>query len=107
MKITFNWYNANRWLPEPDWLFQAVRRIDHLMRSDPNRNWDKIKEWCRPMGQLNPGIFLNITDADLKKFEDRIDFNGEASEDIKLMMTWIDAGYNRVQFDVEGKSIIK
>ena len=59
------------------------------------------------MGQLNPGIFLNITDADLKKFEDRIDFNGEASEDIKLMMTWIDAGYNRVQFDVEGKSIIK
>ena len=102
MKITFNWYNANRWLPEPDWLFQAVRRIDFLMKTDPNGNWDKIKEWCRPMGQLCPGLFFNITDVELKTFEEKIDLKGESSEEIKLMLTWIDRGYIRVQFEVSG-----
>ena len=102
MKITYSWYNANRWLPEPEWLFQAVRRIDHLMRSDPNKNWHRIKEWSRPMGQLLPGIFFNITDADLKKIEDKIEFNGESSEDLTLKMSWIDSGYIKVQFEIEG-----
>ena len=104
MKITFNWYNANRWLPEPKWLFQAVRRIDFLMKADPNKNWNKIKEWCRPMCQLNPGLFFNITDVDPKKVEEMIGFDGEASEEVKLTMTWIDAGYIRVQFEVDGKN---
>ena len=103
MKITFNWYNANRWLPEPEWLFQAVRRVDFLMRTDPNKNWSKIREWCRPMGQLNPGVFFNITDVNPKEFEEKIGFKDESSEDIKLMMTWIDSGYIRVQFEVEGQ----
>ena len=103
MKITFNWYNANRWLPEPVWLFQAVRRIDFLMKSDPNKNWNRIKEWCNPMGQLPPGLFFNITDVDLKTFEGKIGFNEESSEDIKLTMSWIDAGYIRIQFEAIGK----
>ena len=104
MKITYNWYNANRWLPNPEWLFQAVRRIDYLMRSDPNKNWARIKDWCRPMGQLNPGIFLNITDVDLKKIEEKIDIESNSSDDIKLMMVWIDSGYIRITFEVEGKT---
>ena len=104
MKITFNWYNANRWLPEPEWLFQAVRRIDFLMRSDPNKNWNRIKEWSRPMGQLTPGVFFNITDVDPKKIEEKIEFDGESRDDTKLTMTWIDSGYIRIQFEVEGQS---
>ena len=105
MKITFNWYNANRWLPEPEWLFQAVRRVDFMMKSDPNKNWNKIKEWCRPMGQLSPGLFFNITDVDLKTIEDKIEFKGDASDELKLMMVWIDSGYIRINFEVEGKEV--
>lgn len=105
MKITFNWYNANRWLPEPEWLFQAVRRVDFMMKSDPNKNWNKIKEWCRPMGQLSPGLFFNITDVDLKTIEDKIEFKGDASDELKLMMVWIDSGYIRINFEVEGREL--
>ena len=73
------------------------------MRTDPNKNWNKIKEWCRPMCQLNPGLFFNITDTAPEKIEERIGFNMESSDDIKLTMTWIDSGYIRIQFEVDGK----
>ena len=56
------------------------------------------------MCQLNPGLFFNITDVDPKKVEEMIGFDGEASEEVKLTMTWIDAGYIRVQFEVDGKN---
>ena len=58
------------------------------------------------MCQLNPGLFFNITDTDPKEFEERIGFKDESSDDIKLTMSWIDAGYIRIQFEVEGKSIL-
>ena len=101
-KITYNVYNANRSLPNPEWIFKLVRRIDCMMRSDPNKNWDKIKEWARPMNQLPPGLFLNITGVSEEEIGKKIDLDGPSSEDLKLMMQWIDDGYIRVCFEVTG-----
>ena len=102
MRIVFNIYNANRWLPEPVWIFQLVRRVDKLMKDEPNKNWLKIREWCRPMNQITPGLFFNITDADLGAIEKAIDLNGDGSDDLRLELSWVDQGYARVTFYVEG-----
>ena len=102
MKVVFNFYNANRWLPEPVWIFQVVRRVDHMMNSDPNKGWSLVKEWCRPMCQLPAGLFFNLTDVKIEDFEERIQIQQTINEDLKLELVWIDSGYIRVTFDVEG-----
>ena len=101
MKVTFNIYNAFGYLPDPDWIFKLVRRTDFLMKQNPNKNWNTIKEWARPMNQLACGLFLNITDAKVDEIEKKIDFEGDASEDLRLELQWIDRGYVRVCFDTE------
>ena len=101
-KITYNVYDANRTLPDPIWIFKLVRRVDYLMKADPNKNWNVIKEWARPMNQLTAGVFLNITDATENEIEKKIDLDGPGSDDLKLEMSWIDRGYIRVCFNVTG-----
>ena len=102
-KIIYNIYDANRSLPEPVWIFQLVRRIDHMMREDPNKYWCIIKEWARPMNQLTAGLFLNITGTTAEEIGHKINMDGPSSEDIKLEMSWIDCGYIRVCFYVQGQ----
>ena len=106
MKITYNFYNANRSLPDPEWLFQVTRRADFLMRSDPNKNWQCMKEWVRPMCQLPCGLFWNITGTPKEEIEKKIDLNGPKSEDLRLEMQWIDQGYIRIQFWIEGMLLL-
>ena len=101
-RITYNIYNADRSLPEPSWIFQLVRRIDFMMKEDPNKNWEVIKEWGRPMNQLLPGLFMNITGSSTAEIERKINFEGPSSDDLKLEMRWIDSGYIRVCFNVTG-----
>ena len=102
-RITYNVYDANRTLPDPIWIFKLVRRVDYLMKADPNKNWNVIKEWARPMNQLTAGVFLNITDATEDEIEKKIDLDGPGSDDLKLEMSWIDRGYIRVCFNVTGR----
>ena len=106
-KITYNVYNANRTLPDPIWIFKLVRRVDFMMKEDPNKNWNVVKEWARPMNQLTPGVFLNITDAKKEEIERKINMDGPCSEDLKLEMRWIDNGYIRVCFNVLGMHLMK
>ena len=101
-KITYNVYNANRTLPDPVWIFKLVRRVDFMMKEDPNKNWIKIKEWARPMNQLTAGVFLNITDTEEEEIERKINLNGPCSDELKLEMQWIDQGYVRICFNVSG-----
>ena len=103
MKVVFNFYNANRWLPEPEWIFRVVRRVDHMMGQDANKSWVQIKEWCRPMCQLPAGLFFNLTDTDIEKFEEKIKIQDTINDELKLEMIWLDSGYIRVTFDVEGE----
>ena len=103
MLITYNFYSAYGTLPEPNWLFECTRRIDYMMRESPYRNWKKIEKWARPMGQLRAGLFLNITDSDPSEIEKAIDWNGKRVEDTKLEQSWIDRGYIRIQFKVDGQ----
>ena len=103
MIITYNFYSAYGHLPEPTWLFDVTRRIDFMMQESPYRNWKKIEKWARPMGQLKAGCFLNITDSSQDEIEKAIDMDGKKTENTKLEMVWIDRGYVRIQFKVEGK----
>ena len=73
-----------------------------MMRSNPNRNWDRVKTWARPMNQLSSGLFLNITGYEEKEIEKAIDWTGEKSDELRLEMRWIDAGYIRITFNVTG-----
>ena len=103
MKITYNIYDAHGHLPEPSWIFHCVRRVDYLMRTDPNKNWTTVRRWARPMCQLRAGLFLNITDSKREEIEKAIDWEGEKSDDLRLELSWVDRGYVRICFDVEGR----
>ena len=103
MWITYNVYSANGYLPEPEWIFHLVRRIDFLMKKDPNKHWEIVKQWARPMCQLKAGLFLNITDTKREEIEKIIGWDDEISDDLKMELSWIDRGYLRVRFDVIGR----
>ena len=105
MLITFNFYSANGKLPDPIWLFEVTRRIDFMMRENPNRNWTTLEKWVRPMCQLRTGLFMNISDTTPEEIEKAINITGTKIEDTKLEMSWIGEGYVRIQFQVEGKII--
>ena len=47
---------------------------------------------------------MNITDSDPSEIEKAIDWNGKKSEETRLEQVWIDRGYIRIQFKVEGKN---
>ena len=88
MKITYNFYDARGKLPAPIWIFETTRRIDWLMRNNPNKNWPRIRRWARPMNQITPGLFMNITDTQEDDIEKAIDMEGTKSEDLKLELRW-------------------
>ena len=73
------------------------------MKENPNKNWQLIREWVRPMNQLPAGLFWNITGVETKTIEDRVNWNGSVSEDLKLHMQWIDSGYIRIYFELKGE----
>ena len=73
------------------------------MRSDPAKNWLRLKEWVRPMNQLRCGLFWNITGVPKEKIEAAIEINGKKSDELRLEMQWVDHGYIRITFWIEGK----
>ena len=103
MWITFNWYNGFGCLPEPVELFELTRRIDWLMKEDPNKNWNLIQRWARPMNQLSAGLFFNMTGEKFEDLESTVNMNGPKSDELKLNMMWIGKGYIRIKYDVTGE----
>ena len=106
MLITYNFYSSSGSLPDPIWLFEVTRRLDFMMREIPNRNWSILEKWARPMGQLRPGLFMNISDTTEDEIEKAININGKKIEDTKLEQIWIGKGYIRIQFHVQGQSTV-
>ena len=74
-----------------------------MMRSEPNKNWEVIKTWARPMNQREAGLFLNITGSTEEEIGKKIDLEGPCSDDLKLNLQWVDAGYIRIHFYVAGR----
>ena len=102
MKITFNYYSDFYELPKPTILFDLTRCIDAWMRKDSQMGWEKIKRWARPMNQLRPGIFMNISEWNEEDIKDFLKNEKMRQEDNRLELQMVGPGYARITFFMLG-----